>query len=185
MNLSNGLTLSRLVLTVVFVIALSIATPWSDCVALGTFALAAGTDWLDGYIARRYQLCTNFGRLIDPLADKILVAAALISLIPYHALPSWVVIIIISREFLVTGLRLLAVDRGVILAADSLGKQKTIWQMITILFYLSLLAIGDFSHGAWIVWAWTTIGPLLIGLTLFFTIYSGISYLWSNRTLLR
>ena len=184
MNLSNGITLLRLLLTVFFVMVLSIASPWSDCVALGTFALAALTDWLDGYVARRYQICTNFGRLIDPLADKILVAAALISLIPFNAFPSWVVIIIIAREFLVTGLRLLAVDRGIILAADSLGKQKTFWQLVTILFYLFLLAVGDFSHGAWILWAWTTIGPLLIGITLFLTIYSGIAYLWNNRTLL-
>lgn len=183
MNLSNGLTLSRILLTIVFVVALSIAAPWSDCVAFGTFALAAFTDWLDGYVARHYESCTNFGRFIDPLADKILVAAALISLIPFKAFPSWIVIIIIAREFFVTGLRLLALDRGLVIAADQLGKQKTFWQMLTILFFLFLLAMADFSSASWISWSWLNIGSCLIGITLFFTLASGIAYLWNNRTL--
>ena len=183
MNLSNGLTLSRIMLTMAFVVALSIAAPWSDCVALGTFALASFTDWLDGYVARRYESCTNFGRFMDPLADKILVAAALILLIPFNAFPSWIVIIIIAREFFVTGLRLLALDRGVMIATDRLGKQKTFWQLVTILFYLSLLAAQDFSYAPWISWSWMNIGSWLVGITLFFTLYSGAMYLWNNKKL--
>ncbi|MCF7729456.1 MAG: CDP-diacylglycerol--glycerol-3-phosphate 3-phosphatidyltransferase [Chthoniobacterales bacterium] len=183
MNLSNNLTLSRIGLTIIFVVALTCSTPWSDCVAFGTFALASFTDWLDGYIARRYQSCTSFGRFIDPLADKILVAAALISLIPYQAFPSWVVIIIIAREFFITGLRFLALEKGLNLASDRLGKQKTFWQLITILFYLFLLAAQNFSYAPWIAWSWMCVGPWLIGMTLFLTLYSGVMYLWNNRSL--
>lgn len=185
MNLSNTLTLSRLVLTIVFVIALSIASPCSDLVAFGTFSLAAFTDWLDGYVARRYEMCTNFGRLMDPLADKILVASALIALIPLHAFPSWVVILIIAREFLVTGLRLLASDRDIIVEADRFGKQKTAWQLITVLFFLFLLAANDLSQASWIAWAWETVGPCLITITLLMTLFSGAAYLWNHRSLLR
>jgi CDP-diacylglycerol--glycerol-3-phosphate 3-phosphatidyltransferase len=185
MNLSNALTLFRLVLTLVFVIALSISSPWSDLVALGAFSLAAFTDWLDGYVARRYEMCTNFGRLMDPLADKILVASALIALIPLHAFPTWVVILIIAREFLVTGLRLLASDRGIVLEADRFGKQKTAWQLITVLFFLFLLAANDLSQASWIVWMWENIGPYLVGVMLLMTLFSGAFYLWNHRTLLR
>jgi CDP-diacylglycerol--glycerol-3-phosphate 3-phosphatidyltransferase len=183
MNLSNALTLLRIVLTVVFIAALSSATPFSDCMAFVTFAVASLTDWLDGYVARRYRSCTNFGHFMDPLADKILVAAALISLIPFDAFPSWIVIIIIAREFLVTGLRLLALDHGVIIATDRLGKQKTFWQLITILFYLFLLAAQNFSYASWISWSWMNVGPWLVRITLFFTLYSGFMYLWNNRKL--
>ncbi|MBX9742398.1 MAG: CDP-diacylglycerol--glycerol-3-phosphate 3-phosphatidyltransferase [Chthoniobacterales bacterium] len=185
MNLSNALTLLRLVLTIVFVMALSIFFPWSHLIALGTFALAAVTDWLDGYVARRYAMCTNFGRLMDPLADKILVASALIALIPFHAFPPWVVILIIGREFLVTGFRLLAMDQGILLEADPLGKQKTVWQLIAILFYLFLLAAHEFLKTPWITWAWQTIGPCLIAVALVMTLFSGGVYLWKYRSVLR
>ena len=183
MNLSNQLTLSRLFLTILFIGALSISTSWSAFIALIIFALAAFTDWLDGYIARRYELCTNFGRLMDPLADKILVASALICLIPIF--PAWVVVIIIAREFLITGLRLLAIDRGLVISADGLGKQKTTWQLMTILFYLALLTAKDFlgAETPAIIFSWNIIGPVLIGITLIITIVSGSGYVWRNRAL--
>ena len=186
MNLSNQLTLSRLFLTILFIGALSISTSWSAFIALIIFALAAFTDWLDGYIARRYELCTNVGQLLDPLADKILVTAALICLIPLGAFPAWVVTTIIAREFLVTGLRLLAREQGIIIAADTLGKHKTAWQFITILFFLILLTAKEFlgANTSWIGWAWSTLGPILIAITLLLTIISGISYLWRSRSLL-
>lgn len=183
MNLSNALTLSRLLLTLLFVTAFLFVFPGAHLLALGAFALAAATDWLDGYVARRYEMCTNFGRFMDPLADKILVMAALILLIPFHAIPSWIVILIIAREFVVTGLRLVASNNNVMIATARLGKQKTFWQLLTILFYLILLVIADFSNAPWIHWSWIHIGPYLVGITLFFTLYSGGIYLWSNRTL--
>lgn len=184
MNLSNALTLSRLLLTIVFVIALSFVFPCSHLLALGAFSLAAFTDWLDGYIARRCAICTNFGRLMDPLADKILVTASMITLIPFHIFPPWVVAIVVGREFLVTGLRLLAMDQGVLLEADPLGKQKTAWQLITILFYLFLLAADKLSASL-LIWGWSVIGPCLIGGMVLITLLSGGVYLWKYRSLLR
>lgn len=186
MNFCNALTISRLVLTILFVIALSLSSPWFHLLALLLFSVAAITDWLDGHLARRYELCTNFGRLMDPLADKILVSAALICLIPLQALPSWVVVIIISREFLITGLRLLALDQQILLSADQLGKQKTTWQLITILFYLLLITIKGFLsiETPWISFCWNIIGPILISIMLTVTLISGIGYLWRNRKLM-
>ncbi len=183
MNLSNVLTLLRIVLTVFFVVVMSAQSHFAHSMALVIFALASLTDWIDGYIARRYESCTSFGHFMDPLADKILVAAALILLIPVGALPPWVVILIITREFIITGLRLLALDQGVVIATDRLGKQKTFAQLLTILFYLFLLSAENFLHAPWISWSWRKLGPFLIGVTLFFTIYSGLLYVWNHRKL--
>lgn len=187
MNLPNRLTLGRLFLTVLFVGFLSSSTHWGDVIALILFILASLTDWLDGYLARRLNQITNFGKLMDPLADKVLVASALICLIPLKALPAWAVIIIIAREFLITGLRQLAAGQGVILPADPLGKHKTAWQLITILFFLILLAAGDCfgDESRWLRFLWVQVGPFLIGITIVLTIYSGLAYLWKNRNLLR
>jgi CDP-diacylglycerol--glycerol-3-phosphate 3-phosphatidyltransferase len=186
MNLSNQLTLSRLFLTILFVAVLTCSTPWSAPLACILFSIAAFTDWLDGFIARRYQLCTNVGRLLDPLADKVLVSAALICLIPVQALPAWAVVIIITREFLITGLRLLAQERGVTIVADRLGKHKTAWQFATILFYLLLLSAKQLSadEQPWIIWLWNYLGPLLIAITLLLTVASAINCLWKNRVFL-
>jgi CDP-diacylglycerol--glycerol-3-phosphate 3-phosphatidyltransferase len=186
MNLPNRLTVGRLVLTIFFVGFLSSSTHWGDVIALLIFIAASVTDWLDGYLARRLNQITNFGKLMDPLADKVLVASALICLIPLHALPSWAVIVIIAREFLITGLRQLAASQGVILPADPLGKHKTAWQFITILFFLTLLAAGDIfgDESRWLRFFWIEIGPFLIGITVLLTIYSGLAYLWKNRNLL-
>ena len=186
MNLPNRLTLGRLVLTIFFVGFLTTSTGWGDVIALIIFVVASFTDWLDGYLARKLNQTTNFGRLMDPLADKILVASALICLVPLQALPAWVVIVIIAREFLITGLRQLAATQGVILSADDLGKHKTAWQLITILFFLGLLAAGDCfgDDSLWLRYLWTHVGPILISLTVVLTIYSGLAYFWKNRTLL-
>ena len=187
MNLPNRLTLGRLILTVFFVAFLSTETHWGDVVALLLFIIASLTDWLDGYLARKFNQITNFGKLMDPLADKVLVASALICLIPLDALPAWAVIVIITREFLITGLRQLAAGQGQILPADPLGKHKTAWQLITILFFLILLAAGDLfgDESRWLKFLWVQVGPVLIGITILLTIYSGLAYLWKNRSLLR
>ncbi len=185
MNLPNKLTLLRLALTVFFVVSLCLAFPWHLPVALGIFLLATLTDYLDGEIARRFHLITDFGKLMDPLADKILTASAFICLIPYQAIPAWAAIIIISREFLITGLRLLASSKGVILPAEKLGKHKTAWQMITILYFLSLLAANEAGFaGATHDLLWAKGGATLVTITVILTLYSGLTYLWKNRSLL-
>ena len=131
LNLPNAITLTRIALVVVFTAAVSVADQysWGYLAALVTFILAACTDWLDGYLARRLNQVTTFGKLIDPLADKIAVSAAFIYLTGEGLCPAWITILIISREFLVTGLRQIAQDHGVIIPAGTSGKWKTAFQM--------------------------------------------------------
>jgi CDP-diacylglycerol--glycerol-3-phosphate 3-phosphatidyltransferase len=186
MNVPNTLTLLRLGVTAFFVASLSVNYPWHHTVALVLFLVATLTDYLDGVIARRMNLITDFGKLMDPLADKILTASAFICLIPYQALPAWVVIVIISREFLITGLRLLASSKGTILPAEKLGKHKTAWQMATILFFLLLLSVGDFTAERSSAFSalWSYGGAAFVTITVTLTLYSGLTYLWKNRQLL-
>src|SRR5262245_361009 len=143
MNWANRLTLSRLLLTVVFVAAVN--SWWHDGrnIALIVFLVACISDFIDGEIARRYGIVTNFGKLMDPLVDKIMVAAAFISLVPLKAVPAWAATTVVARDFLITGLRMMASARGKILPAESLGKQKTSWQIVTIIFFLALLSIAE------------------------------------------
>lgn len=129
MNLPNSITFARLVLTAIFVVAASIGGFAAYTVALITFILAAASDWLDGYLARKLNLITSLGKLMDPLADKILVASAFVFFSSVGLCPPWVTIIIIGREFLVTGLRQIAVEKGEVIAADRLGKWKTTFQL--------------------------------------------------------
>ena len=187
MNLPNQLTLSRLVLTVVFVAVT--AAPWAYAftVGLALFSIASLTDWLDGKIARERGLVTAFGQLMDPLADKVLMAAAFVTLMDQRLMPGWLVISILAREFLVTGLRLVAGARGAVLAADNLGKQKTIWQIVTACYLLVFLASREMPL-AWLrplfdrpALGFSIIHPLLLGLTLATTLYSGFAYFWKNR----
>src|SRR5947207_8247628 len=131
MNWANRLTLSRLALTILFVAALNSSWPYARTTALVIFLLAGLTDFIDGEIARRYEWVTNFGKLMDPLVDKIMIAAAFISLVPLRAVPAWAATTIVARDFLITGLRMMASARGQILPAERLGKQKTSWQIIT------------------------------------------------------
>lgn len=148
-------------------------TTGSEIVAAVVFILAASTDGLDGYIARKRQLVTNFGKLLDPLADKLLVTAVLISLVEMHRLSAWVVIIIISREFAVTGLRLIAAAEGTVIAASPLAKWKTLTQIVAMV----ALILNNFPF--------TLIGfPLdtwLVYLMVIITVASGIDYFMRNR----
>ncbi len=186
MNLPNQLTVARLGLTVVFVACLSASFPFNHTVALAIFLVATLTDYLDGVIARSRGLITDFGKLMDPLADKVLTAAAFICLLPAGALPPWVVIVIIAREFLITGLRLLAGSKGVVLPAEKLGKHKTAWQMGTIIYFLLLLAVGDWTGEKfpWAHAAWNVVGPWIVAVTTLLTVYSGAGYFWKNRSLI-
>lgn len=183
MNLPNTLTLLRLVLTAFFVASFSWSFPGHHTVALLFFLAASLTDYLDGEIARRCNLITDFGRLMDPLADKILMASAFICLLAVDLLPAWVVIVIISREFLITGLRLLASSKGTILPAEKLGKHKTLWQIITVIYFFGLLSAKE-----WVAIPgqdyWRLGGQLLVAVTVLLTIYSGGGYLWKHRGLL-
>jgi CDP-diacylglycerol--glycerol-3-phosphate 3-phosphatidyltransferase len=188
MNWANRITLSRLALTVLFVIALNCSWHYARTAALVIFLIAGLTDFIDGEIARRYGLITNFGKLMDPLVDKIMVAAAFISLVPLKAVPAWAATAIVARDFLITGLRLMATAKGRILPAESLGKQKTSWQMITIIFFLALLSIVELHYAnetsMWWVRAWYDAGPVLVWITVALTIYSGVGFTWRNRELI-
>lgn len=184
MNLPNRLTLARLGLVVFFVGCFSIEFPYGFTAAFAIFLLATFTDWLDGEIARRQQLITDFGKLMDPLADKILTAAAFICLSSHGALPAWAVILIISREFLITGLRSLAASKGIVMAADTLGKHKTSWQMGTILYFLLLLSWREFYTPAWFSAAWWGGTHVFVPIMVALSTWSGLAYLQKNRDLI-
>src|SRR6516165_3696965 len=146
MNWANRLTLSRLALTVLFVVLLSSSWHYARTAALVIFLIAGLTDFVDGEIARRYGVVTNFGKLMDPLVDKIMVAAAFISLVPLKAVPAWAATTVVARDFLITGLRMMASRRGKILPAEMLGKQKTSWQVVTVIFFLALLSLSELRY---------------------------------------
>ncbi|WP_352417828.1 CDP-diacylglycerol--glycerol-3-phosphate 3-phosphatidyltransferase [Proteiniborus sp.] len=173
MNLANKLTIIRIFLVPVFMLFLIFEIPNGDYIAAGIFIIAALTDTLDGYIARSRNQITKFGKFMDPLADKLLVSAALISLVEMGKLPAWIVVIIIAREFAVTGLRVIAASEGITIAANWWGKIKTITQIISI---VSLL-INNYPF--------SIIGfpfdKLAVTLAVVFTIVSGIDYFYINR----
>jgi CDP-diacylglycerol---glycerol-3-phosphate 3-phosphatidyltransferase len=187
MNWANRLTLSRLVLTVLFVAALSSSWPYARTTALVAFLIAGLTDFVDGEVARRYGIVTNFGKLMDPLVDKIMMAAAFISLVPLKAVPAWAATTVVARDFLITGLRLMASTKGQILPAERLGKQKTSWQVITIIFFLGLLSASELQYAneksTWWFRAWNEAGPILVWITIALTVYSGLGYAWRHREL--
>ncbi|WP_353567048.1 CDP-diacylglycerol--glycerol-3-phosphate 3-phosphatidyltransferase [Haloferula sargassicola] len=195
MNLPNAITLSRLVLAAIFVAAMSFPGFPGYLTALVCFSVAAATDWLDGYLARKMGLVTPLGKLLDPLADKILVCAAFVFMSKLSFAPVWVTCVIIGREFLVTGLRQIAVEAGRVLAADRLGKWKTTFQLtfvITALVWLSFSkmesrgVIADLlwklakpaAEGGWLM-------PISLWVALALTVISGANYLWSSRELLK
>lgn len=190
MNLPNQLTLARFGLTLLFAVSLSSAWRFGATAALFFFVLGGISDYLDGEIARRRNLVSDFGKLMDPLADKVMMAAAFILLVPAGAFPAWVAVLIVSREFAITGLRLLAANKGVVLPSEKLGKHKMVWQIVVVIYFLLLLAIREleaaqwFAVGVWWFRAWTIGGPVLMAAALGLTIYSGVGYLWKNRALI-
>jgi len=170
LNLPNTLTLLRILLVPVVVVALLDETPNGDAIAAGVFALAAFTDGLDGYIARSRGDITTFGKLMDPLADKLLVTAALVALVSLGRLEAWIAMVIIAREFFVTGLRGVAAERGVVIHASWLGKVKTAVQIAAVI--------------ALIIWDPAPIGvDLLVYLAVAFTVASGVDYFFGFRRL--
>ena len=188
MNWANRLTLSRLLLTVIFVAALNSSWQYGRTLALVVFLIAGVSDFVDGEIARRYGFVTDFGKLMDPLVDKILVAAAFISLVPLKAVPAWAATTVVARDFLITGLRMMASTKGKVLPAEMLGKQKTSWQVVTVIFFLALLSLHELRYAnetsRWWFRAWDQAGPVLVWITVALTIYSGLGYAWRHRELI-
>ena len=193
MNLPNKLTVSRFVLTVLFLLCLFTSFPFHCTLGLVFFCLGGVTDFLDGRIARARKLITNFGILMDPLADKIMTCSAFIAFVESsHVNPTapvklaaWMVVIIVSRELAITGLRLLAASKNVVLAAERYGKHKTIWQIISIIALLVVDALKE-----WPVWlqnlflGWSPIfAEIALWITVVLTTASGLIYLWRNRAL--
>ena len=192
MNLPNQLTMGRLFLTALFVAVMSIPDQllksfhlldYRITIAILFFLIASLTDFLDGYIARKLKLVTDFGKLMDPLVDKILTSAVFIILTQENMIPAWITITIISREFLVTGLRLLASNQGKVLSADSLGKWKTTSQIIVASFFLIVLGSNEPVLKCLEFIDQPMIGNLLIIICTTITIVSGWSYLSKNRQL--
>jgi CDP-diacylglycerol--glycerol-3-phosphate 3-phosphatidyltransferase len=186
MNLPNQITLARLVLTAVFVACFYL--PWSNHLSIAAlvFGLASITDYLDGSIARSRGIVTNFGKLFDSLADKVLIAAAFILLVDLGDLPAWIAIVVLAREFCVTGIRLIAAGQGAILAAEKLGKHKMVWQIITVSWFLVQRASAEtlFSFAKPLF----TLAPgwvptAIIYFTTLLTLVSGFSYFWKNKHL--
>jgi CDP-diacylglycerol--glycerol-3-phosphate 3-phosphatidyltransferase len=188
MNWANRLTLSRLVLTILFVMSLNSSWEYARTLALILFLIAGLTDFIDGEVARRYGTVTNFGKLMDPLVDKIMMAAAFISLVPLKAVPAWAATTVVARDFLITGLRLMASANGKVLPAERLGKAKTSWQVVTVIFFLALLSASELRYAdegsTWWFRAWHEAGPVLVWITVALTLYSGLGYAWRHRDLI-
>ncbi|MGI6343746.1 MAG: CDP-diacylglycerol--glycerol-3-phosphate 3-phosphatidyltransferase [Bacillota bacterium] len=168
MNLPNRVTVARILLVPIFVYFVLHKLPYSQFIAAGIFIVAAGTDGLDGYLARKRKEITNLGKLLDPLADKLLIAAAMISLVEADVLPGWVAIVIISRELAVTGLRSMAAAEGIVIPASTVAKFKTFSQIVAIVGML--LENYPFSL---ISFPFTSI---TIGIAVFLTVLSGLEY---------
>lgn len=178
MNLPNKLTIFRIILIPVFLVLLFMGGACTRYIALAVFCLASLTDALDGHIARKYNLITNFGKFMDPLADKMLVCSAMIALISVESvvmLPAWVVIVIIAREFMITGFRTLAAEQQVVIAAGFWGKLKTISQMLMVIVLLLNINNVFFIYLSYI----------LIGLSTVLTIVSAVDYLVKNAKVLK
>ena len=175
MNTPNKLTVARMILVPFLVVFL--LTGWGGeanrWICLAIFVAASVTDWFDGHLARKYNLITNFGKFMDPLADKLLVCSAMICMIELDKLPAWVVIIIIGREFIISGFRLIAAENGIVLAAHYWGKFKTVSQMIMI-----ILLMLDFGG------IFTVLTQIFIWLSVALTIISLLTYIMQNRKVL-
>lgn len=177
MNLPNSLSLFRIFLAAAFTAFMAFEQHWGYLAAFACFTLASVTDWLDGYLARKLNLVTDLGKLLDPLADKILVAAAFVCLTALSLCPAWVTVGILFREFTVTGLRLLLVEKGTVLPADGWGKWKTVTQMLYCFLALASLAFS----GAEKLPAYLDV---LLYLSLALTLFSGGNYVRKSGRLL-
>jgi len=189
MNLPNKITISRICLIPIFIILLSVPTdlgawnigntslPIMHVIAGIIFLIASLTDWLDGYYARKYNLVTNMGKFLDPLADKLLVSAAFILTVELGLAPAWIIILIISREFAVTGFRLVASGEGIVLAASNMGKLKTVFQITAV----ALLLFHNFPFS----YVGLPIDMIVLYIALILTVWSGVDYFVRNWHVMR
>jgi CDP-diacylglycerol---glycerol-3-phosphate 3-phosphatidyltransferase len=186
MNIANKITISRIVLTFIFMIFLSMNGLWPKVISLIVFIAAAVSDLIDGRIAQKRNMVTDFGKLMDPIADKILVLSAFIAFVQMQIIASWMVLIIISREILVTSLRLFALNKGKVLSAGRSGKHKTFSQMVLIFLILGFILLREVRVNFY-TWNPSWEKSFLLGIhfimwvVVVLTIYSGVSYLWENR----
>lgn len=184
MNLPNKMTILRILLVPIFLFFLTMTEiPYGMFIATAIFIIASLTDTLDGYFARKLNQVTRFGKFLDPLADKLLVTAALVALVEYHSINAWVAFIIIAREFMISGLRTLAAAEGLVIAASPLGKTKTIVQIIAIvlaLINLNLQRISSLSNTKLVDFTGTLTNIFMI-LAVIITIVSAIDYFYKNK----
>ena len=192
MNWANRVTLIRIAFIPLVTVALLVNLyDWSPWFAAVLFVIIAATDALDGYLARSRNEVTTFGKFLDPLADKLLVTAALVALVELGSLPAWIAIVIVSREFIVSGLRMVAVAEGVVIAASPYGKFKTVFQMIAIVAFILLdapliVSLGEYAVAGvniydalfWLSWA-------IMAVALIATVVSGVDYFYNARGMLR
>ncbi len=174
MNLPNKLTILRVIMIPFFIVFLLVPiTPYDKWIALAIFIIASLTDLLDGKIARKYNLVTNFGKFMDPLADKLLVCSALICLIELGKIPAWMVIVIIAREFIISGFRLVASDSGVVIAASYWGKFKTTFQMAAVCLLIVDIAV---LH---------VLTQIILWIAVILTVVSLVDYLAKNKEVMK
>lgn len=177
MNTPNKITLIRILLVPVFMVCLFGNWDFSKLIAVAIFIIASITDFLDGYLARKYNQITDFGKFFDPLADKLLVTAAFVGLVEFNIMPAWVAIILIARELIVSSLRTVAISSGKVISASNLGKVKTIIQLIGVVI---LLWLGYLNINLGII----SLNNLINSIILFITVLSGIDYLFKNWKLI-
>lgn len=187
MNLPNKITVSRIVLTFVFMIFLFSGGLTAKVLALVVFVMAAISDYLDGLIAKKFNITSDFGKIMDPVADKILILAAFIAFVEMKLIPAWMVVIIILRELIITSIRLRALANGNVLYAGRAGKQKTFSQMLSILVILVFIVIREAGVGSFYFWndsfehLYRQLIFFLMTITVALTIISGVSYLAGNK----
>ena len=189
MNLPNKLTILRIILMFVFMLFLFSRGLIFKIIALVIFSVASLTDFFDGYLARKHNLVTNFGKIMDPIADKLLVLGAFLAFVQLHIVSAWMVVLIISREMIITSLRFFAITKGKFLEAEKGGKHKTVSQMVAIFLILGYLIFKEIVV-RFFVWTenieiWCRFGIFaMMFITVTLTLISGISYLWNNRNLI-
>ncbi len=189
MNLPNQLTIARIILTFIFMYFISQEGLIPIVVATLIFALASLTDILDGYFAKKHGLVSDFGKLMDPIADKILILAAFLAFVRMRIVVDWMVVLILTREIVVTGLRVFALTKGKVLAAEPAGKHKTVSQVAAIFVILGFLIVREIlsarQHWSYGIETWWRCGiDILMLVTVSLTVLSGLSYLWNNRKLI-
>lgn len=190
MNIANKLTIARIILTFIFMFFLFCQGFAAKLAAFFIFSVAALTDYLDGFFAKKYGMTSNFGIIMDPIADKILVLGSFLAFVEMSIIPAWMVVLIMLREFLVTGVRIFALGKGKILKAQRSGKHKTMSQIVTIFVILLFLIFKELAvkFDFWTinvhsVFSWSII--CLMTLTVILTTTSGISFFWDNRNLIK